>query len=462
MASTSSPTIPLYLFTYNCGREFLTAQSLYPHLLSALHPTSPPPEILAIGLEEFAPLSYSFIGNSYVDPYLQSWSAVPTLAFQKLSESNPKHKGVEYVEIGRRYAGMTALLVFSSKPERVKGIQFSVVGFGAWGMANKGAVGARIRYQGAGGGEETDITIVAAHLAAHEHLCDRRNRDWEALVRGLVFESPSSGPDQPSSTGSDETVPLLDSPSSTSLSGIYTPTSHLLIMGDLNYRTASTSPTPQNFHLFPQTLKDLPDYFSKDQLTAERLAGRTLHGLTEAEITFPPTYKYRSIKFPSLPSSSSSPPSSTAPKSTGGTQAEAETQGPWNWAGYRWPSWCDRILWLPLPSQNTTPGEDITIHRYTSIPRLTFSDHRPVGLHVSLPPIKPTDVEPVEGDKDVRFNPPFPLDKDYKAKRESAEVKEVVAGYVILTVTTVAGIAIVACAVVGVGTLWWTLTAVKP
>ncbi|KAF3903706.1 Synaptojanin-2 [Arthrobotrys entomopaga] len=453
------PSLPIYLFTFNCARELVNATIIAPHVFSALDPSAPPPEIVAIGLQEFAPISYSFLGGDYSTPYLDQWSAVPHLASQSLNQDNNKFPA-EYVEIGRQHVGMTALLLFSRRPEKVKSLRFSGVGFGVAGMGNKGAVAARFTYIDDGGDGDTyranesnttngiNVTIVSAHLSAHEHCCADRNRDWETLVRGIVFDGTS-----PSSA--QETTPLLQStnPTSTSTSGIYAPNTHLLLMGDLNYRTSATAPKPSDYTTFPKTASDLPAYFAKDQLNFERSAGNTLHGLTEAPINFPPTYKYLDIH----PAYKFSNPSPISEGELPGGKAHlvSETAAPdlYAYAPHRWPSWCDRILWLPVPEI------PVKVYKYAAIPTILLSDHRPVALHVSLPPIRSS--EAVKSG-DLRLAPPFPLDMEWKSKRSNAVAREWIVGYSILTVTTVGGAAVATCAIVSLTMLWWSLVGTAP
>ncbi|KAK6500654.1 hypothetical protein TWF506_003418 [Arthrobotrys conoides] len=451
------PSLPIYLFTFNCARLLITPSILATHLFSALDPSSPPPEIIAIGLQELSPISYSFLRGDYLSPYLDQWSSVPHLAAQYLHSTNPNFPS-EYVELGRYTIGMTALFIFSRRSERVKNLRFGAVGFGVWGMANKGAVAARFGYStGEDGSEDDDInvTIISTHLAAHEHCCTDRNRDWETLARGIIFETTTQTAPVLNITSS-ESTPLLSenstdsSSSSPSISGIYHPNTHLLVMGDLNYRTSHRSPTPEDYQSFPKRNDHFTEFFKRDQLTRERIAGNTLHGLVEAPITFPPTYKYFEDILSLLEDAE-------AGGSGGADKRHQSDEDVFDWSPNRWPSWCDRILWLPSKEE----GENgIKVHRYTSIPAIRFSDHKPVGLHISLPRIKttPKTVTGGEGDSDLRLNPPFPLDRDWKVKRYNAETREWIVGYAILMATTANGLTILGCVVLGAGMLWWGVT----
>ncbi|KAK6359892.1 hypothetical protein TWF696_001020 [Orbilia brochopaga] len=341
---------------------------------------------------------------------------------------------------------MTALLLFAAQPERITNLRSAAVGLGPGGISNKGAAALRFTYSHAPS-TAVDITLVSAHLAAHEPCVQQRNQDWESLVRRLVFDaSTSTGTSASTNTttpapphiqsDTSEATPLLshaiDSGGGVApaASGIYSPASHLLVMGDLNYRTATSIPTAHDYaHAFPHTEADLPVFLTRDQLSAERAAGNTLHGLVEAPVTFPPTYKY----------------ATTPQSSTTGSSGKA---GMWNWARHRWPSWCDRILWLPVGGE-----VDVVPYNYTSIPAIAFSDHQPVALHASLPSL-------VVGEREgIRARPPFPVDGEWRVKRQNAVAREQLVGYAIVGMTTPAGVAVAGCVVFGVVMLWWTIFA---
>jgi len=218
---------------------------------------------------------------------------------------------------------------------------------------------------------------------------------------------------------------------------IFKPTSHLFFGGDLNYRTSQFSPGPDDhIELFPQPHDDesSPKHYSAllehDQLNQERLAGRTCHGLTEAPVTFPPTYKYD-------PEEPFLTPDRDLAK--------------WHWAKHRWPSWCDRILYLDIPSwlKKDKPTAKIVIHNYSALPLFPTSDHRAVVLDFSLPLIPiPDPAEDEEGD-DPRIKPPFQVNIDWKAKRDRARILELVTGFSMYLATTREGASILTAVVIG-------------
>merc|ERR1712093_441782 len=377
MAQTiAKAAISLYILTFNCGKALIDVDAVASQLFLGLS-TPKLPDILVLSLQEIAPIPHCLIGGSFLVPYFSRF-----------------HQAVE--KASRNAAGTTG---------------------------NKGAIGVRFTYHG--NGTSTELAFVAAHLAAMESDLERRNEDWKNIVRGLVFSSKSVDRKNIETATSAEERPLLSiSPRDAS---IFKPTSHLFFAGDLNYRTSIMSPSPTDHqNTFPQPHHDesSPQHFSKlfenDQLNQERLAGRTCHGLTEAPVTFPPTYKYN-------------------PKEPFLTPDEDLSR--WHWAKHRWPSWCDRILFLEVPSwvKRYHPEANIVIHKYSALPLWPTSDHRAVALDASVPllPI-PAPEEDEQGD-DPRIHPPFEVNIDWRAKRDRARVLELVTGFAMYFTTTLEG-----------------------
>lgn len=238
---------------------------------------------------------------------------------------------------------------------------------------------------------------------------------------------------------------------------IYKPGSHLFLGGDLNYRISTD--TPPALAPFP-TLEseNYQKFFEKDQLTQERLAGRTLHGLSEAAIKFPPTYKIKTL----------SPDKAADAVNKEEFEADEEVI-PWKWASHRWPGWCDRILYLDIPSwvkqqhKGKLPTEMI-VRKYHSMPTMLSSDHQPVYLRVSVPLLTTQELSPPadwEADEegtdkvDPRVRLPVPIDTGAWERRATARRREVMTGMTTLFFSTREG-AVVLTTVAVVSLLsWW-------
>ncbi|KAK7511713.1 Endonuclease/exonuclease/phosphatase [Phyllosticta citriasiana] len=459
------PALNLYLFTWNLARNLVDPRQLAVNFFraastpasgsgstSASSTTTTLPDVIVLSLQEIAPIAYAFLGGHLLDPYLSRIIDILPLA--------AKHHGASpdsYRHVLTKTLGLTAIMVFATPEaaDRISWIQTAGVGVGLWDMGNKGAVGVRLGLRPEPDSdlqEDVELTFVAAHLAPMEPAVARRNEDWETIARNLVFQADADH----AAAKAGEPAPLISkdfaSSAATALHGIYSPTAHVFFAGDLNYRTSDTPPSPKDHHQFPQpdASPDSPLHYThllkSDQLAREKAAGRVLQGFIEEPITFPPTYKYSFRRRP-LP-----PPPSETPS----PEPELTT---WPWAKHRFPSWCDRILFLSSSSpSNSSSGstDDLPLHphAYTALPVLLSSDHAPVALSLSLIP-KP--LTPPSDSSHPRNQPPFPLSPDWKQRREAARRKEIAVGVLSWLGLTWEGNGVLLAVVVGWVAVWGVL-----
>ncbi|KAI9715057.1 MAG: hypothetical protein M1812_006174 [Candelaria pacifica] len=453
-------SLNIYLVTCNCAQTPISPPSFASNLFSAVR-SNRSPDVLVLSLQEIAPIAYSFLGGSYLVPYFSRFQHAVDLASSSLSDGGD----VRYTSIITRNVGQTAIMVFArrDRADAIRWLETGGVGVGLQEMGNKGAVGVRLGYSTSNNareeeGEEVCLTFIAAHLAPMEDGLLRRNEDWEHIVRGLVFTpvrpkavAAATHAPESSDLGVEENEPLLQGSPDNSTppsNGIYTPTTHVFLAGDLNYRTSGTKPDPHAHQSYPQPTKDPTNpkhyshLFKADQLTHEIEAGRTFHGFSEAPIDFPPTYKFSSRQ---------------APFNSDDEVAK------WEWARHRWPSWCDRILFLsPLNSPNpTTTSKPATLqtHGYMALPKMATSDHRPVALSVSVPlraNSKPSNGS--EGGGDVSRQSPFAIDPQWREKQEWARKKEIVVGLMAYVGYTWEGTGVLLATVVGAVGGWLVLS----
>ena len=423
MSSMSS--LSTYVVTFNCGRAPVNPSTFSSHVFSALPKPSLLPEIFVLCLQEVAPIAYSFLGGSYLNFYTRKFEQAVNLAANAAN-------GSSFRNIVTHNAGMTVIMIFVAQDSvsKVGNILTSDVGVGFWRMGNKGAAAVRLTYS-AEDDEQVNMHFVSAHLAPMEDAWERRNQDYKNIARRLVFETAST--DSTTVTDTDnEVAPLLSSVKSSdssisSVSGIYNPTSHLIFAGDLNYRTAAQSPFPEEHAYFPQPCEDdsYPRHFehllTADQLMREMRAKKTCHLLKEAPIEFPPTYKYSDKARDDI--------------LKGITTAETmddQEDGIWKWALHRWPSWCDRVLYLD-PSTRSK-GSDPSVSKYTALPLMVSSDHRPVACHFQIPKVA------ISNSSSTEFEPPFTIDSNWKWKRQFARQLEIIVGIAALLTTTNEGL----------------------
>ncbi|KAB8235980.1 putative inositol 5-phosphatase [Aspergillus alliaceus] len=434
-------SLNIYILTFNCARNPVDVSRFAHHFFDALPLTDSssapaPPDLIVLSLQEIAPIAYAFLGGSFLAPYFASLAQVVERAVSQRWETH-------YVNLVTDNSGMTGLMVYarSDVTERISSIHTARVGFGFQQMGNKGAVGARLAYATRETPDDTvDLTFIAAHLAPMEYAVQQRNEDWRSMVERLVFDRVTSRNRENIETGDDsESTALLHGStrgSGDDCRGIFIPTSYLFLAGDLNYRTSNASPRKEDCTRFPQAEVDPADprHFSHllkdDQLTREMRQSRSFHGLSEAPITFPPTYKYTDAA----------------------RQAAACEDGSkeWLWTSTRWPSWTDRVLYLErLPGL----GEEARVRplNYNALPLFPTSDHRAVALSVSVsvPPRRPADA--------AQAAIPFRIDPRWESKRDAARRKELVVGCLAYLGWTWEGNGLLAASVVGLLGAWLVL-----
>ncbi|KPM39185.1 hypothetical protein AK830_g7392 [Neonectria ditissima] len=483
---TPSSALDLMVLTFNCGKNLIDVPVFAHHLQTALaQNASGLPDLVVLSLQEVAPLSYCFIGGYFLNPYLTRFEEAVNIAARSHAQAHPDSDGSSqnrdsavsltqttpptkpYTLVRANNVGYTAILLFARDASRLRDIQEAEVGFGAAEMGNKGAVGLRMLYDGGGSGKSTELTFVSTHLAAMEWNLPRRNANWAAIMRGMAFENPeavvtnfrtSSTPSTPSADESDELSHLLHDEHHAQQSrlqqqlhniSVFRPSTHLFVSGDLNYRISTTSPPPAAAFpsLDPESVHYYPGFFPLDQLTRERKAGRTLHGLEEHEVRFPPTYKYDVL-----------PPK-------GGEELELDV--PWRFASHRYPSWTDRILFLDIPfwakGDDKSRAPSMKVHAYDALPVLRTSDHRPVFLRVGVPLVAPEDLAPpvnlaevnAAALADPRVRLPIEIDPEAWERRAAARRKEVMAGWSMFLWSTKQGAFILATMLaVGLSAYW--------
>ncbi|KAI9929865.1 hypothetical protein ASPWEDRAFT_100321 [Aspergillus wentii DTO 134E9] len=442
-------SLNLYLLTFNCARTPADVDLFSKHFFHALPHTagsqdlSVPPELIVLCLQEIAPISYSFIGGSFLAPYFDVLRQVVSQAVSK------RWGDVHYADVVADNSGMTGLMVFarSDVTDRISRVDKARVGVGIQQMGNKGAVGARLGYQTDEDGETLDLTFVAAHLAPFEYAFEKRNGDWREIVQRLVFSRQArQSVDAGDESESAALLQDLPSGSSSENQGMFTPNSYLFFAGDLNYRTSNTLPLPGDHARFPTFDADPSSavhhsqLFKDDQLNREKRKSRCFHGMSEAPINFPPTYKY----------------SAKARRAAWDAARNNTEFQDWKWTATRWPSWCDRVLYLDTPTWMQDQAR-VQTHGYDALPLFPTSDHRAVALSASVPlrPIRvPDDVDPAT---DVRLRAPFPIDPEWERKRDVARGKEIIVGYLAYLGLTWEGNGLVLASIIGVVGAWLVL-----
>lgn len=439
---TSMADLTCHVTTFNAGREDIHIDYFASSLYATFKSGALPPDLIVLALQEIAPIGFSFLGGSLLAPYFSRFAEAVYRATQWKYGTD-----ADYEHVLTRNAGMTAILVFARRGVKssIQWIEEAGVGVGLWEMGNKGAVGVRL-----GLDDDTVVTFVAAHLAPMEEAYERRNEDWRNICKTLVFEPiDSTGrkgmPPPPPQSSTEEQDRLLASSSETTMeqsSGrhdILTPASYVFVAGDLNYRTADHQPDSKDFETWPQpTSTDVdPSHYRNllkaDQLRRELQGGRTLHGLAEAPIDFPPTYKYSS-KAMQLAKENAQKLEAAKSKDEAfpGLELTDAQEQAWLWAKHRMPSWCDRILFLAEAAPQ--------VQLYKALPIQPTSDHRPVTLISSIP--RGT-VSP------LKDSSRYKIDDNWQSRRTWARRRELIVGLGAYLTLTGQGEALLAGTVVG-------------
>ena len=123
-------------------------------------------------------------------------------------------------------------------------------------------------------------SFIGAHLTPHAHKLKERLRDWDRIVSSLVFPPP------PGSSGTQPTT-------------LYS-TSHLFVLGDLNFRVVLPADHPHagvhergDFAALLESQEQREEIKEHDQLLQERKKGTVFVGLREGEFwKFKCSYKY--------------------------------------------------------------------------------------------------------------------------------------------------------------------------
>ncbi|KAI0201793.1 Endonuclease/exonuclease/phosphatase [Astrocystis sublimbata] len=470
---TTSP-VDVFILTFNAAKQKINPRAFAWHLRHAFAQGADGlPELVVICLQEMAPLANSFIGSYMINPFFEAYVSAIHIAAGPLLVP-----GSRYTHVITRHVGMTGIMLFALDPSALSEVTPAEVSFGAGDMANKGAVGLRMLYfkqDDTNRTRHTELTFVSTHLAPHEWNLEKRNKNWETIVSGLVFDDPhqlrckntthpTTRPYQDRSEERAALLPVNQSKKALHDITVYKPGSHLFVAGDLNYRISKTPPDKASLAVYPHIDPDHAHYWEKylrlDQLTLEKAAGRTLHGLIESAIKFPPSYKLdvsdkqtaNDEEIQSLPS--------------GAVLDEVA----WTWNKKRWPGWCDRVLYLDIPSwvsssKASASSKAIRIDTiaYNVMPPVRTSDHRAVFLRLGVPVLEPSALAPSEHSLTTlrtteRDNPrvrlPYPVDLDTRENRARFKKWEYIIGWSMLILESKSVIVFSTLAVAGIVATW--------
>ncbi|KAL3268546.1 hypothetical protein HHI36_007653 [Cryptolaemus montrouzieri] len=282
----------LFIGTWNVNGQ-LPSISLKPWLSS----DDDPPDLYAVGFQEIDLSKEAFLFND--TPREAEWEKMV------LDGVHPKAK-YRTVALTRLVGIQLIVLINTKHYQYIRNIAVDTVGTGLLGkMGNKGGVAIRLELH------NTSLCFVNSHLAAHVEEFERRNQDYKDINARINFRK------YPTAIKDHDQVYWL---------------------GDLNYRITELTTSQVKTLLIRNEMAAL---LRADQLNQQKERGNVLLDYNEADITFPPTYKY------------------DLNSDTFDTSEKA-----------RPPAWTDRILFR---------GKGIYQLAYRSHMELRISDHKPVS-----------------------------------------------------------------------------------
>ncbi|TIB64181.1 hypothetical protein E3P77_03219 [Wallemia ichthyophaga] len=189
--------------------------------------------------------------------------------FEKdLSKQTSYGSGPYELLVKERLMGIyIAVFVYKGAKHLIEGSSTAVVTAGLLGgrLGNKGAVGASVKIA------DTRLLFINSHLAAHEHRLAERLENMQKIQRSLAVDTFLS-PNDPKNSKEDVTERF----------------DFTWIMGDLNMRVDITRKHADWLIMN----KDYKAALEFDQLRSVMKDGQGFKGFNEAEIKFPPTFKY--------------------------------------------------------------------------------------------------------------------------------------------------------------------------
>lgn len=219
--------------------------------------------------------------------------------------------------------------------------------------------------------------FVCAHLAAHDENLATRNANYRQILSSLLF-TPSSSLDKPLRVWQ---------------------TSHLILLGDLNYRLESSPTglekalvdTPRQIEsdsLDPDVGKERKRLVALDTLRQQQARGKAFEFLSEGDLTtFAPTYKrvighvdgYNKKRRPGYTDRI------LFASYRGGSLGQGDSS---EYAGENSPLLASESI---TQTSETDDASQTRIISYNSIPDLTVSDHKPVYAVLKIP-APPSDI----------------------------------------------------------------------
>lgn len=341
------------------------------------------PDLVAIGLQEFLPFNKAFIFGDfkYEESFREQLHNALEGGFSSTFKENSSSPRLSFLTFkGRRFSFVknirhvgNAIYLFTSGGLDIIDMNACYMGSGWFWMGNKGAVALKLTIEDKSEEKATPWTLcfISCHFDSHQTDLYYRNIQFQDIPTRMLFtEMNETGNDVYYSSVSDQDVVIL--------------------MGDLNYRVYTKNKTSSELLGLYQT-SQFSELFQYDQLSHQlsKSSNQFASKFTEAEITFPPTYKYIQ-----------------------GSSALNET---------RIPSWCDRIL---LKSSLFA----FDVEKYFSVVSCKLSDHKPVVAFINFTRTSETTSRGIAEEKYRNIK----MDSYYFAKQRIGNLADFAAGLLVI------------------------------
>lgn len=238
-------------------------------------------------------------------------------------------------------------------------------------IGNKGAVALKMRVF------RRILCVINSHFAAHADAVARRNADFEYVYRNLTFIPMTAGVNTVAAGVSSAVQRFknlnvrrgadLEAEKDIPVAGVASEVlpelaeaDMLIWFGDFNYRLDDISYDEARNYI---ACKHFDTLLRKDQLRGEMKVGHVFQGMREANIKFPPTYKF--------------------------DRGQVGLQGYDSSEQKRVPAWCDRVIFRDSRNGRSTQCKltcpvVASVIRYDACMDVKDSDHKPVRCMFSI------------------------------------------------------------------------------
>ncbi|CCD26062.2 phosphoinositide 5-phosphatase INP54 NDAI_0G02850 [Naumovozyma dairenensis CBS 421] len=315
--------------TLNCGKispleNSINVERIIQHLIPALKKNKDGSHLIAADIYAFGFQELSMIWEGSLPTVMQSYNDILSKTIIKVLNERFRKDSIEYSLVGSDYVGATSLVVVCRNSLHIEKVWRSRTKCGMFGSNLKGGVGLGLALsRDEDEGDNDTFIFVCSHLNANEGYENMQKRcaDFTTIINNCDRDFKE----------------ILE----------YNKDGHYFFFGDMNFRVNGWEHINTNYNDL-NTIETLATKY--DELQEVLKSVDSFKRFDEAEITFPPTYKYEII----------------------GDKNKFNKK--------RSPSWCDRVL---FKKYNGKP-RIISYHSIERTQDLQFTDHQGVNLTIEV------------------------------------------------------------------------------